>query len=418
MKKVLITICIIILLTIIVTAYFVFNIISSNSKLSQGELTSEFVTDTIPFHYSCSGHILVDVMVNNNKSYPFILDSGASNFVFKRFSNDMYLEGNGFSLSQGSDEKWFLGTIKKINTVQLGQVNISDINAKEIDFDFECQENICGIIGTGVMHHFVWQIDIEKQEIIIAKKLEDLCMGENRIELSLSESKYGHHLSTKIKFRNDKSTKNVLVDIGSNSILNLKQSHLEEDSVHFKYKDIIGIASKGLGKGDTSLNYRYYMVDSLLFGKSGYLINDVTIRSATKSLDLLGLGFFEKYKTTISWPDKRLILEPYHTDQDFIDKTFGFSLQFNKDLNRAEINTVAENTPAGRFGLSLKTEVLSVNDIVLKDYKSYCMYRSADLPNDTVELKVKTKDGTFQLIELVKEPIFNIDSLSDVVVRK
>nr|WP_319400411.1 hypothetical protein [uncultured Carboxylicivirga sp.] len=96
-KKVLILTSVVILLTFVGAAYFLYSISRSFKKLNQGVLSSEFVTDTIPFRYSCSGHILIDVKVNEGKSFSlFILDSGASNIVFKRFSEEMSFENNGF----------------------------------------------------------------------------------------------------------------------------------------------------------------------------------------------------------------------------------------------------------------------------------------------------------------------------------
>nr|WP_321450190.1 aspartyl protease family protein [uncultured Carboxylicivirga sp.] len=405
MKKLFISLSILFVLFAITVGYFIINFSFPFSKLNSGEVMTEFVTDTIPFRYSCSGHILIDVKVNGDQTYPFIVDNGSPNFIFSRFAKELDLKNNGYSPGRGADEGWFLNRIKKIESVKFGNIEIQDINAKQMDFDFECQEDICGIIGNGVMYHFVWQIDFDKQVIIVANQLANLHLNENRIEIPLNENTYSHHLNVNIQLGANKPKKDVLVDLGSNSTLCLKEADILKDSVHYKSKSILGQASRGLGKVDSLITHKYYKADSLLFENSDFAVTNVTVRAATKSLNLLGLGFFEKYRTTISWTDKKLILEPTVVNPDFIGKTSGFSLDYNKQKNKAEITLITENTPATRADLKMNTEVVAINNMPLTQYDLYCKYRYTKFTSDTIAIRLKEGED-IRMLHLVKEPFF------------
>nr|WP_319400410.1 hypothetical protein [uncultured Carboxylicivirga sp.] len=257
------------------------------------------------------------------------------------------------------------------------------------------------------MHHFVWQIDFERQQIIVAKRPDDLEFGSNYFEIPLNENKKSHHLRTKVRFGENRPLKSVLVDLGSNSTLFLSERDVLNDSIKYLSKGILGQASKGLGEEDSVITYRYYKTDSLFFNNSDFAVSDVTVCTASKSLNLLGLGFFENYKTTINWPDKKLILEPVHPNSGFIGKTKGFSLIYNKDKSVAEIGALVENTAASKANFKLKTQVIAINEISLLNYESYCRYRNTDLSNDTIEVTFKGEDGSKRIVRLLEEPIFD-----------
>ncbi|SMO59930.1 Aspartyl protease [Saccharicrinis carchari] len=409
LKKILLGIGVLLLLVVILIAGVIYNTISQFKKLDQGELVTQFVTDTIPFTYSASGHIIIPVKINGSKkAYSFILDSGASNFVFSNTQAGCKLESSGFAISMGSKENGFLTKIRKINALQIGGLEFVNLNAKETEMNFDCMEEVYGLMGTGLMRHLVWQLDFDKQVIIVAKRLDELKFQDDKIEIPLYENKYGHHLSTHVKFGKQEKAKELMIDLGSNSTLSLKESSLLMDSLNLKSKRINGMASRGLGehvKEITSV-YRYYLLDSLLFNNSPYLAKNIPIGTSTNSLNLLGLGFFEKFKTTISWKDKILILEPYGSIPDFIWKTSGFSTKYDKEMNKVLIGTVTENTPASRMKIPLHAEVVSIDKFSFSDAASYCNYRNSTLVNDTTHLKIRV-DGLIKEYQLIKESIFN-----------
>ena len=137
-------------------------------KQDSGVLVNNVIADTIPFTYSPSGHMLISVRIEGSKkSYPFILDSGASSFIFLHHSNEFDLEENGVALGMGGNGGFMINHFKNIDSIQIGRFKFHDINAKETDFTFSCFDDIYGIIGKEVMRHLTWQIDFENQTIIV-----------------------------------------------------------------------------------------------------------------------------------------------------------------------------------------------------------------------------------------------------------
>lgn len=410
MIKILRSVLIIVTAIIIITiGYFIYNIITQNDKLSAGELTNKIVLDTIPFSYASSGHIIIEAKVNGSKKpYPFYLDCGASNYLFSNHIDELNVGMNGRGLGKGSNGNWFLTKIRSIDSLQIGNLNFIDINAKEVAFDFNCTSNIYGLIGTGVMRHLVWQIDFENNIIIVSKSLKGLSFGENKIELPLSENKYSHHLSVKLKFGRNKKGTSVLVDIGNSGTLNLKEEHLLKDSLNFSFKAINGNSSEGLGGYNKStIKDKFYLVDTLTLGYHSLNVYDFPIKTTPKGLNMLGLGFFKKYKTTISWIDRKLILEPYDSVQTFIWDTSGFSTKFDSNLNKVIINSILDNSAASRVNLPLNVEVISINEYVFSDEASLCNYYSAKINIDILKLKVR-ENGKIREYIIDKEPVFEI----------
>jgi len=97
-RKVLFSLLAILFIGFIGSVIFIMNLYKKMDKVI---LVSEITQQTIPFRWSPTKHILVDVKINNsNKTYPFLLDSGASTMVFDNLlaEHDLPDIGNGFSI--------------------------------------------------------------------------------------------------------------------------------------------------------------------------------------------------------------------------------------------------------------------------------------------------------------------------------
>jgi hypothetical protein len=397
-----------ILILILIFGYFVYNIFTQFKKLNQGELSSTIDLDTIPFTYSSSGHIVVQVKVQGSKkSYPFILDSGAPTYFFNNHTEEFDLSSNGWSIGKGSSGNWFFSGIKKIRSLSIGNYTFKNLNAETIYNNFGCSDQIYGLIGIGVMKHLVWQIDFKNNLIIASKRLEDVELSENKIEIPLTENRYGHHLHASIKMHVSKFKKSVLIDLGSNGTLGIKEDHILEDSLGLHPKILDGIASEGLGGSNPSeQKEKLFLLDTLYFGTSQFTPINVPIDTSPEGLNMLGLGFLKNYRTTLSWSDKILILEPYDSIQTYLWNTFGFSLKFDDDLNKVVVKGIYRETSASISGLPLNAEVISINDYLFTNEASLCSYRSLKLKKDTVLLKAKYK-GVISEHHLIRQPVFS-----------
>lgn len=405
-KKILKGIGVLLLIIVLIIGFIIYNMSSQYKKLRQGELVSDIVTDTIPFTYSSTEHILINIKISgSNKLYPFILDSGASNFIFSNHIDELNLEMNGRGFGIDANGSIFFTKIRSVDALQIGNSTFENTNVKEIEFNFSCSEDIYGIIGTGIMRHLIWQVDFKTQKIIVSKKLTDLSFQKDRIEIPITENKSSHHLRTLIKLNNQEKPIRVILDLGNNGSLKLKESYVLEEGLNLEYKKIDGYSSKGLGGDNDKNKESFYLSDSLSFENSSYMIQKFPISTSQKAPSLLGLDFFNKYKTTFSWKDKKLILEPYKNTQNFNWKTYGFSINHDKEENKVVIKSITEKTPASKTKLIVNSEVVSINNISFTDKSSFCDLKNLMKSNDTINLKIKNNDLIKQYT-LIKEPLF------------
>lgn len=384
----------------------VYNFISNKKILESAELAGAFVTDTIPFDYAPSGHMLIKVKINgSNKSYPFILDSGASNMIFSEHSSQFNLKNRSTSLGFGSNGSYFSASVSQLDRIKIGNVEFKNIGLKITDLNFSCMDYVYGIVGIGIMRHLVWQIDFEKKIIVVSTKMNNLSFSDDKIELQLSENSISHHLKVPVKFSDQDKFIDVLLDLGSNATLSLKESNIIESSVRPDFKTINGKSSEGLGDTDNSSDgSKYYFLDTLMVGRFGYHLNHVPVYANAQKIDHLGLGILNKYKTTISWKDKSLILEPYSKVPSFKRKTAGFAMNFT---DKAVIISVLEGSAANKLNLVVGSEVLAINGISLKSH-NFCSFQNSleYQSSDTLNLRIRHRGRIFDH-QLIKEPVFN-----------
>ena len=399
---------VILLLIIIAVGLFVFNTVSQYEKMCDGDLDMSISIDTIPFTYSASGHILIHAKINESeKEYGFILDSGASSHVFSNLQKEIQLENNGFGLGLNSSGKYFFSRIKKVKSIRIGDFKFLNFNADQSDFNVDCVEDVYGIIGIGLMRHLVWNIDFEKRLIMVSRDIKNFIFKENRIEIPLEENQFSHHLSTYINFRKKRSSTTVTVDLGNSGNLSLRESDILFDSIDFRSSKIFGRGSTGLGDEKKRLSEeKYYLLDTMYLEPSKHFVNDFQVKSSPDGLNLLGLGFFRNYKTTISWFDQKLVLEPYGETENSIYYDFGFHTRYDKDEKKAFVNTIVENSPAAKLNIPLHSEVISINGITMNDLNAYCEYKLARASEDSITLKVKHEDSIKNFV-VRKEYLFN-----------
>lgn len=405
MKRIFKIIGVSILSILSILAITVFILYSNFKKLETVDIENTFVRDSIPFYYSSTGHILIDVEIQDSKkTYPFILDSGASNMIFTPNTSIFNFENNGFDLGKGANGKYFFTRIKKVNRIKIQSLIFKNFNVSEVNHNFDCMENIYGIIGLGLMHNLNWQIDFQNKMIIVNKDMTDFNFSKERIELLLNENRFSHHLYLPLQLSPQGSLIRVNVDLGNNGNLSLKESEVVKDSLELKTKNIKGTQLTGLGEDNYTIsNEKEYITDKLILDLS-YEVANFPFSTNTNSLNLLGLGFFKKFKTTISWSNKLLILEPYDDYLNFIDKTFGFDIKYDENGDII-INSIIEDTPASKNKLPLYSKVIAVNDIHNIKKIDLCILKEIIKSNDTINLKLK-KNDIVRKYQLVKETIF------------
>jgi hypothetical protein len=386
---------------------FIVNTLQQYKKLDQGDCITPNRPDTIPFTYSSSGHIIIQVKLNgDNKLYPFILDCGAANFIFSDRINELNLSKNGFGIGAGANGNIFITRIRHIDSLGIGKIKFRSVNAKEVKFNPNCFDEIYGLIGTGIMHHLDWQIDFEKKIIVMADSIVKSQIKEPNFVIPLSKNQFSNHLSTLVKFGKNKEPHSLFIDTGNSGMAFMDEKDIINDSLHTRFVNVFGKSTSGLGNiKKKDRNEKIYLVDSVYLGESDFPVFDMPINASPKASNLLGLGFFKHYKTTISWKRKELILEPYTAQQQFIWETYGFKMEFDEQTGKTTICSIIENTPADQADIPLNAEVISINNFRFINEASLCNYRLTGGLDESIDLIV-IKDSVKTTYQLKKALIF------------
>ena len=405
-KKVLKFLAIATLILIILTGITIYTFFNNFKKLETVEIIENFTKDTIPFVYTDLGHISINVkMQGGKKDFPFIIDSGAASMIFKNHSSEFNLKTKSIGLGRGTTGSYFISKIKKVDSIQIQSLVFKKFYVKEVDHGFECMENIYGIIGIGLMHHLNWQIDFQNKVIIVTRNIKDLQLGENKIEIDLTENEYSHHLYIPISLLSSPFTFNLTLDTGSPGSFIIDEHEILENNFKVNSKKINGTRAGGLGDSDYSpSNLKFYLIDSL-FLQFDYQLKRVPVVAGPNNVNLLGLSFLKNYKTTINWPAQQLILEPYEIEQNFIRKVFGFDIIYDENLKKFLIYSITENTPATKNELPLNSEIISINGINSVDKTSLCEFKKIIMAKDTINISLKV-DNVIKDYILIKEALF------------
>ena len=215
-------------------------------------------------------------------------------------------------------------------------------------------------------------------------------------------------MRARIQLNGHSKSKYVLVDLGNNGVLNIGESYLSSEPVNLKKKSISGNVSYSLsGTVDGEGKEKIYLFDSLIFKSANTGFCNIPVMTSPDGIDLLGLGFLKKFRTTLNWNNQTLTLEPYDENPNFMWKTAGTFLKYDQETNKVIIKAVMDETNASKAGILTNSSVISVNDFTFTDEQSYCDYLKTEmkLQRDTVHLKLE-QEGSIKSYELLSEPVF------------
>ncbi len=378
---------------------YMFNIFK---VLDRVELVNENVKETIPFYYSPSRHMIVEVRINGSKEkYPFILDSGATTYVFKNMLDQQDLPdiGNGFAIGAGGG--MLFPDIHQIDQLMLGNIEFKNVSAESIEkLPISCTDDIYGILGKEAMQHLVWQIDFEKEEIQVVSELDQLAFEEAIDTIKLSENPFGHQLYVTAKLGADSLKTRLTVDLGNSGYASTNIKEVEK--VKGRSIDMIGNASVGLD-GENKSKAMVQEIENFQIGD--IILPRFSVSASDTPMGLLGLGFLKNYKMTISWKDDALILEPY-AQQYFGRKGFGFGARYDEKANALIIKSIYMGFAANKVGLLPGAKVISLNGALMDTADKYCAFSFKGFEQLTMTFE---QDGVEQTVVLDKMDYFPVE---------
>ncbi len=392
-KKILISLLVLTFVTPVLVIVYAFQSFKIKARGEIINSPSNFIE--IPYRYNETGHIVIIAKING-QSFPFIIDSGASNMIFA--GNGLrYDRFKGFGFGIDSNGEFVLSRMGSVGSVEIGDMVFSDLRFEMIESDISgCQESGVGIIGKETMRKAIWQFFPNRKMIRIAMNQSAVQHSASEDTIRLRINPYGHQPSANISL-DGRPTRRYLMDTGFNG--NITTS-LDSSWNLTKGIRVIGTASKGLMSKDSTDNY-LFEIDQLRI-KQFVIDKPITVSVSDRSFQALGLGILADFNFTFDWKNQVLLLDPL-PKQSFKSKSYGVRLETADD--GVVVSTLYVGMQAFHSGLYVNQRIEEINGYPANTISDDCILD--DLIDDRDTLVLKYRDGEhLKTIELRKEYFF------------
>ncbi len=395
----------VLLLAVVLMAFFFFISAVGFHKQNAVEtiLTNNDKVNYLPFEFSTSGHLKVDVSFENGASYPFILDSGASSMLFYDIAGDIDKSLSWIMPSLDSNGSLSFLKAYKLNAVGIGDFLIFKNPFFETTkgFKSECDQDIKGILGLNLMKELKWRINFRSQHIEIADDVSKFGILNPLDTIRTFQNEHSHHLKARFTSMKDSFgiKKLVLIDTGYSGFLTMSKfddiNRIFMDSVRFK-----GLTSQGLYSEKS--NGLTYLANG--FSIDGTNFNNMAVNVTEAPFDALGLGFFRQFDSVVfDWEHNLILLEKKESKPSFLEPLFGvgFGFEDNKCYLRATLKSKTKDLTN-----YLNRQILTINGVEINDSLDLCELNLDKA--QIMELEVLSEDNEVQRVLIQKEPLFRL----------
>lgn len=357
-------------------------------------LDNDFYTET-PYEVR-EGWTIIKARINNRpKEYSFLFDTGARCFITDSLAKEL-----GGYLTKYKKSKDINGTETHSGLYKLG-LTIGEFKLNNVGFltkkDFSNISDNCyqidGIIGANILNEGVFHFDSENKVLRITSTIKRIPKSKREVKIKLNSPNWSGLSFVKLKVNNQ--TNKFLFDTGSGNLININEERRKKQiPIKRRIGYVGGLYSLRL---DT---ISFYEIKNFRIGKeqSEMFINNVII-SHSKSSNILGNGFMDKYLVTLDRSNKRLYISPRVNQAE--NKALRISnLQFDWQSDRTLVSSLTIGCELQNMGLNLGDTVTFINDTRTDSFKDYCEFEnfkdSLILNIKAANILFKTRRGTIE----------------------
>lgn len=313
----------------------------------------------IPFEIN--GHpIFIKGRLNNSEEeYTFIFDTGALTVISQQVAKELKVQNEVEVEVRGSGGNTETVNLVQLNSILVGNSEVKNCAAAVVDFSGKFGSDMGGILGSNFFKFFQVSIDYQKKELILLQGAQPLLKTEDEIRIPFeTDMKYG--LAPKIECVIDGEINGTgLIDTGFPGIISLPISMMKKTE---SFQEGKVLAAKGsMTGGMFGMEEESYLlrVNTLEVGS----LKLANIPSMSHSLDdehiLFGNTFLSKFKVTLDYPAKEMVLQPHEMSFETNIPSYGLTLA-RKD-KKTIVSGIWDNSSASRSGIKLGNEVVEIN---------------------------------------------------------
>jgi predicted aspartyl protease len=252
-------------------------VVSQKISFDQGKINQKNYYEEISFEL-VNNKIMLPVVINN-KTYRFLLDTGAPNVISKRVLNELNIQNSLKINVSDANNKSDTMELVSVNSIQIGNLNFENNVALVSDLDnhfiLKCFQ-MDGFIGSNLFHKSVVKISLKNKKIIVTndiKKLNPISKPSKLLLIGQQKSPY-----IQVDYSSDKKNRvveEVLIDTGMGGFFEMSQnafSILSKENVLEEIARATG--SSGIGLFGSSPEK-----EQILFRTSFYKLNQTTFEN-------------------------------------------------------------------------------------------------------------------------------------------
>jgi predicted aspartyl protease len=387
-------------LKLILSLLFVNSLIFGQINFNQGKINDKEYYEVIPYETEI-GKIILPVTINN-KTYRFLLDTGAPNLFSTELLKEINVaEGASINVNDANNQD------QKMKFAVVPQLKIGNLvfeNQAGLIYNFEehnllsCYK-IDGFIGSNLLRNSIIKMNGANKTIIITNKIKSLKIDKKPIKMKL----YGNQKSpfVELKFvgkNNEKASDMVLVDTGMDGLYDMSKrayTIFENSKIFEALYTAKGIGDSGLfGAGDSSEQKLLEIENANL---NQQIINNIMVSTTLDDNSRIGLDFLKYGDITLDFLNKKFYFESPKTI-DVKEKTPKFFTSVQND--KVVIGIVWDE----KLKLLMNTgdEVISVDQIDITNISlcDFLRLKKEWKNKDSYILKIKNKEGQISEITI------------------
>jgi predicted aspartyl protease len=387
-------------LKLILSLLFVNSLIFGQINFNQGKINDKEYYEVIPYETEI-GKIILPVTINN-KTYRFLLDTGAPNLFSTELLKEINVaEGASINVNDANNQD------QKMKFAVVPQLKIGNLvfeNQAGLIYNFEehnllsCYK-IDGFIGSNLLRNSIIKMNGANKTIIITNKIKSLNIDKKPVKMKLVGNQKSPYVELKfVGKNNEKASDMVLVDTGMDGLYDMSKrayTIFENSKIFEALYTATGIGDSGLfGAGDSSEQKLLEIENANL---NQQIINNIMVSTTLDDNSRIGLDFLKYGDITLDFLNKKFYFESPKTI-DVKEKTPKFFTSVQND--KVVIGIVWDE----KLKLLMNTgdEVISADQIDITNISlcDFLRLKKEWKNKESYILKLKNKEGQISEITI------------------
>lgn len=367
--------------------------------IQKGDVSQQTFNESL--HIDVSNQLCIVPVVIKGKTYRFLFDTGAPFSISDEIQAEFNYKRLHKSWFTDSDKNRSSLDIVRVDSIHIGSIVFTNQTAFIADYKknvvLKCL-NIDGIVGSNLMRHCNWTIDMQNQVLQLSKGEQPLKQDGVITIPFTTDGQYDINLGIKL---GDTELSGVKLDYGSNGSLSLPKSAFQvlKDKEFTSTVTQSGYIQGGLFGVRTPLQSEMAKVDSLWI--EDLCVPSTIIRSNKNGL--IGGKILSNYIVYINWDNQTLSFAKQLHEYSF-DESFGFKLGLT---DKVVVQSVTDHSSAQKQGLKPDMEVVKIDHLNFAETHTLCDYiHYFKQERKSIRVEYKTLDGQTKEMTLTKQSPF------------